>query len=133
MKLLIRYIFTLQLLMLILNSHAQNAAARYEIDAKRMGVSPTEKDALPRGKEFVRLDSTYYVGWMFQGMYLHDRSADVSGLQKALPILRKSFYLIEKDYGGLLATIYNDPYTYTVNNFALCRLFEHCWCTTRSV
>ncbi|MCA0381598.1 MAG: hypothetical protein LCH58_05525 [Bacteroidetes bacterium] len=116
MKLLIRYIFTLQLLMLILNSHAQNAAARYEIDAKRMGVSPTEKDALPRGKEFVRLDSTYYVGWMFQGMYLHDRSADVSGLQKALPILRKSFYLIEKDYGGLLATIYNDPYTYTVNN-----------------
>jgi len=86
-----RYIWSVVLLLLAVHSHAQNPAARYEIDAKRQGVSPTEKDALPRGKEFVRLDSTYYMGWMYQGMYLSDRSADVSGLEKSLPFLRKAF------------------------------------------
>ena len=104
------------MLLLAVLSHAQSPAARYEIDAKRQGVSPTEKDALPRGKEFVRLDSTYYMGWMYQGMYLSDRSADVSGLEKSLPFLRKAFLLMEKDFGALLTTIFNDPYTYTVNN-----------------
>ncbi len=104
------------MLLLAVHSYAQNPAARYEIDAKRQGVSPTEKDALPRGKEFVRLDSTYYMGWMYQGMYLSDRSADVSGLEKSLPFLRKAFLLMEKDFGALLTTIFNDPYTYTVNN-----------------
>lgn len=111
-----RYIWSVVMLLLAVHSHAQNPAARYEIDAKRQGVSPTEKDALPRGKEFVRLDSTYYMGWMYQGMYLSDRSADVSGLEKSLPFLRKAFLLMEKDFGALLTTIFNDPYTYTVNN-----------------
>jgi hypothetical protein len=97
-------------------SYAQNAAARYEIDAKRIGVSPTDKDALPRGREFIRLDSTYYVGWMYQGLYLHDRSVDITGYQRALPLLRKAFLLMEKDYSGLLTTLYNDPMVYMQNN-----------------
>jgi hypothetical protein len=98
------------------NSYAQKAAARYEVDAKRIGVSPFEKDALPRGREFIRLDSTYYVGWMYQGLYLNDRSADVVGYQRALPIMRKAFLLLEKDYGGLLKTIYSSPQVYIQNN-----------------
>lgn len=97
-------------------SFAQKAAARYEIDAKRIGVSPTDKDALPRGREFIRLDSTYYVGWMYQGLYLHDRSVDITGYQRALPLLRKAFLLMEKDYSGLLTTLYNDPMLYMQNN-----------------
>src|SRR5689334_12717765 len=73
-----------------IGSHAQNPAARYEIDAKRIGVTPVDKDALPRGREFIRLDSTYYVGWMYQGLFLNDRSVDVIGYQRALPIMRKA-------------------------------------------
>lgn len=112
-----RFLFTiLPLLFAASFVSAQKAAARYEIDAKRQGVSPVDKDALPRGREFVRLDSTYYVGWMYQGLYLHDRSVDVSGYQRALPLLRKAFLLIEKDYSGLLTTIYNDPMFYMQNN-----------------
>ncbi len=95
---------------------AQKAAARYEIDAKRLGVMPTDRDALPRGREFIRLDSTYYVGWMYQGLYLHDRSVDIAGYQRALPLLRKAFLLMEKDYSGLLASLYNDPMFYMQNN-----------------
>jgi len=75
-------------------SHAQiNSAARYEIDAKRIGVMPTDKDALPRSREFIRLDSTYYVGWMYEGIYKYDRSADYLGYKNAIPALRKSLEL----------------------------------------
>ena len=52
--------------------HAQTlrerkAALRYEVDAKRMGVDVNSEDALPRSREFKRIDSTYYVGWMYEG------------------------------------------------------------------
>jgi hypothetical protein len=94
---------------------AQKAAARYEINAKRMGLSPTDKDALPRGREFVRLDSTYYVGWMYQGIFMYDRSADELGYQKAIPYLRKAFVLLEQDFTPVLQTLYNSPENYMRN------------------
>jgi hypothetical protein len=97
-------------------SHAQNAGARYEIDAKRNGVNPTDKDALPRGREFIRLDSTYYVGWMYTGMFKYDRSADVPGYHNCLPDLLKSFKLLEKDYKGVLANLYTNPMFFMQNN-----------------
>ncbi|MDA3614764.1 hypothetical protein [Polluticaenibacter yanchengensis] len=91
---------------------AQKEAKRYEIDAKRAGVSPTDKDALPRGREFIRLDSTYYVGWLYQGMYLYDRSVDAAGYARCLPLVRKAFLLLEKDFGNKLKSIFDDPYVY---------------------
>lgn len=95
---------------------AQNNAARYEINAKRSGIVPTDKDALPRGREFVRLDSTYYVGWMFQGLFLQDRSADRSGFQRALPLTRNAFLLLENDYSPALQSVYNNMQSYMQNN-----------------
>ncbi|MBS1731075.1 MAG: hypothetical protein JSS67_09910 [Bacteroidetes bacterium] len=85
------------------------SAARYEIDAKRIDVSPTEKDALPRSREFLRLDSTYYVGWMYEGIYKFDHSADYLGYQNALIPLRKAFLLIDKDFGKIFYTLYDSP------------------------
>jgi hypothetical protein len=84
------------------------AQARYEIDAKRQGVNPTDKDALPRSREFLRLDSTYYVGWMYEGMYKYDRSTDYLGYKNAVIPLQKAFDLIDKDYGKTFRTIYNN-------------------------
>src|SRR5215831_3000630 len=86
-------------------------AARYEIDAKRQGVNPSDKDALPRSREFLRLDSTYYVGWMYEGMYKYDRSTDYLGYKNAVIPLQKAFDLIDKDYGTTFRTIY-----YNLNN-----------------
>jgi hypothetical protein len=91
---------------------AQNAANRYEIDAKRIGVMPTDKDALPRSREFIRLDSTYYVGHMYEGMYKWDRSADYAGFKNATTPLRKAFKLIQKDFGKNLKSIYAAPENY---------------------
>ncbi len=82
-----------------------NAAARYEINAKRIGVNPTDKDALPRSREFIRLDSTYYVGWMYEGMYKYDRSADFLGYKNATVPLHKSLVLLNKDFGSVLRNI----------------------------
>ncbi len=82
-----------------------NAAARYEINAKRIGVNPTDKDALPRSREFLRLDNTYYVGWMYEGMYKYDRSADFLGYKNAIVPLHKSLVLLNKDFGSTLRNI----------------------------
>jgi len=97
-------------------TQAQSPAARYEIDAKRNGVSPTDKDALPRGVEFIRLDSTYYVGWMYTGMYKYDRAADYAGYRNCVPDLLKAFVLLEKDFKGILVNLYSSPVFYIQNN-----------------
>jgi hypothetical protein len=89
-----------------------NAAARYEIDAKRNGLNPTDKDALPRSREFIRLDSTYYVGYMFEGQYKADKSSDYLGYRNAVPALRKAFDLIEKDYGNNLKKVFSSQQEY---------------------
>jgi hypothetical protein len=88
------------------------SAARYEIDAKRIGVNPLDKNALPRSREFIRLDSTYYVGYMFEGMYKSDKSSDFTGFKYAIPSLRKAFILLQKDYGTNLKVIFNSPQDY---------------------
>lgn len=88
------------------------SAARYEIDAKRAGVNPTDKDALPRSREFIRLDSTYYVGWMFEGIYKYSHSADYLGYKNAIPALQKSFDFLIRDYGKNLKQVYSDVYVF---------------------
>jgi hypothetical protein len=92
----------------IINVHfaiAQHAAARYEIDAKRTGVAFYDKDALPRSREFIRLDSTYYVGHYYEGMYKYERAADYIGYKNCIQPLRKALFLFEKDYKNELKTI----------------------------
>lgn len=96
-----------------ITSFAQgNPTARYEIDAKRIGVNPVDKDALPRSREFIRLDSSYYVGYMYEGMYKSDRSSDFIGFKYAIPSLRKAFVLLQKDYGRNLKSLFNSPQDY---------------------
>jgi len=89
-----------------------NITARYEIDAKRIGVSLDDKDALPRSREFIRLDSTYYVGYMFEGMYRSEKSSDFIGFKYEIPSLRKAFVLLQKDYGRNLKKMFNSPQDY---------------------
>jgi len=87
-------------------------ALRYEIDAKRGGVTYTSKDALPRGREFKRLDSTYYVGWMLEGAYKFDHAADYLGFKAASTQLQRALTLLEKDFKTALKTRTNDVMTY---------------------
>lgn len=81
-----------------------NEAKRYEIDAKRIGVDMNSEDALPRSREFKRIDSSYYVGWLFEGVYKYNHAADYLGFRNASIPLEKSLKLLEHDYKKLLAT-----------------------------
>jgi hypothetical protein len=88
-------------------ARAQNAAARYEIDAKRIGVAPDGKEALPRSREFIRLDSTYYVGYLLEGLYRYERASDYTGYRRAIPPLKKALALLDKDYGTQLQNLFS--------------------------
>ncbi|MDR3678824.1 MAG: hypothetical protein P4L41_02585 [Flavipsychrobacter sp.] len=79
-------------------------AARSEIDAKRMGVNVNSEDALPRSREFLRVDSTYYVGWLYEGAYKYNHAADYLGFKNASVPLEHALRLLERDYKKQLAT-----------------------------
>jgi hypothetical protein len=98
--------------LLLLAAHAQQYGNRSQIDAARTGLLFSDREALTQGREFVRKDSTYYVGWMYQGLFLDDRSADKAGYAQALPFLRQAFLLIEKDYNPALKSVYNSTELY---------------------
>ena len=93
-----------------------HAAQRYEIDAKRAGVEPTSADALPRSREFIRIDSTYYVGWFFEGAYKYSHAADYLGYKNAIAPLERALATLERDYRPELRTRTSDLLTY-INNF----------------
>src|ERR1700744_3813663 len=65
-------------------NHPRNQQKRYEIDAKRTGTDINSNDALPRSREFLRIDSTYYIGWMYEGMYKINHAADFLGYKNAI-------------------------------------------------
>jgi len=83
-------------------------AVRYgDIDAKRAsGITP--EDMLPRSREFIRLDSTYYVGWMIEGEYKYEHAADYLGFKNAAVPLEKALNLLEHDYARALSTRTSD-------------------------
>lgn len=100
-----------------IDAHAQslaerNVAQRYEVDAKRMGVDVNSDDALPRSREFIRIDSSYYVGWMFEGAYKYNHAADYLGFKNASVPLERALQLMERDYKKQLGTRTADLMTY---------------------
>lgn len=124
---------------LLLSSHCnaqslaeRKAAQRYEVDAKRMGVDVNSEDALPRSREFIRIDSTYYVGWMFEGAYKYNHAADYLGFKNASVPLERALRLMERDYKKQLSTRtanlmtyfqvykYHLDYTLTANYLMTC-------------
>lgn len=112
-----------------------NQAKRYEINAKRMGSSMYSDDALPRSREFKRIDSTYYVGWMYEGVYKYNHAADYLGFKNASAPLEKALTLMEKDYAPELLTrtsdlmkyypVYSYHYEYTTIAFFLLMCYNN--------
>src|SRR6476646_819060 len=92
-----------------------NPALRYEVDAKRTGTSMESEDALPRSREFIRIDSTYYVGWMYEGAYKYKHAADYVGFKNAIVPLERALRLIERDYKPELGTRTHNLLEYITN------------------
>lgn len=99
-------------------------AIRYEIDAKRIDINYNDKDALPRSREFIRLDSTYYAGYMVEGLYRFNRSADYYGYKQAVAPLYKALVLFDADYGNTMRDLFTNFNFYQNNVRRLNDLFE---------
>ena len=82
----------------------KKALQRNEVDAKRAGVNINGDDALPRSREFKRIDSSYYVGWLLEGAYKYNHAADYLGFKNAITPLERSLKLLERDYKTALST-----------------------------
>lgn len=106
------------MLLFVLPANAQDEAGRSYIDGKRMETSPEEKDALARSREFLRIDSTYYVGWMYEGIYKFNRSVDYLGFKNAIPALQKSFDLITAENKNTFENLFGNVQN-LMENFSL--------------
>lgn len=93
-------------------NHPRNQQKRYEIDAKRTGTDINSNDALPRSREFMRIDSSYYVGSMYEGMYKVNHAADFLGYKNAIVPLKRALNQLERDYARLLRVRTSDLMTY---------------------
>ena len=89
-----------------------NTPARREIDAKRTVLNLYSEEAGPRSREFLRIDSTYYVGWLVAGMYKFNRAADATGFSAAARSLEHCLRLLERDYSRQLRTRTTDLLAY---------------------
>ncbi len=113
-----------------------NPALRYEVDAKRTGTNMNSDDALPRSREFIRIDSSYYVGWMYEGVYKYNHAADFVGYRHAAAPLERALRQIERDYRPELGTRTKDLFTY-INNYPkhidyayIVSFLNHCYLNT---
>ena len=94
-------------LILLVTLLTQAQTVRERIDSERPG-SFVDPKTLELARGFIRRDSNYYVGHMFEGAYLFFRANDELGFRKAIRPLRKALQKIEKDYDRQLRTRTNN-------------------------
>lgn len=83
------------------------AGASFFLQAQRIEIDRLERDfqgsfrsreAYELSQKFIRIDSTYYTGYYFEGLYRYLRASDLLGYKLAIKPLRKGLTLMEKDY-----------------------------------
>lgn len=84
----------------------------FRIDPKRATEDVNGEDALLRSREFKRIDSTYYVSWLYEGAYKYNHAADYLGFKNAIYPLAHALDLLEKDYDKALRVRTDEVLTY---------------------
>jgi hypothetical protein len=90
---------------------------RRSIEIDRRDIAFASQEAFDKSREYIRRDSTYYIGWMYWGAYLFNRANDEKGFTQAIEPLKKAFELIERDYDKQLRTRTNDLMGYLSVNY----------------
>jgi tetratricopeptide (TPR) repeat protein len=113
-----RTLIALLLVSSVAEAHAQvNSVKRYEIDIRREEMNASDagilsNEVMLRAREFIRKDPTYYVGYMYEGLYRYDRAGDVAGYVQAAKPLKQALELFEKDYAIALRDVYSSTEAY---------------------
>jgi len=116
---------------LALTAAGQNSV-RQQMDKERSG-SFLDAKTYETARNFIRRDSTYYLGYMLEGAYLFFRANDELGFTKAAAPLQKALDKIEKDYDALLKirtnnfAIYNDNYRYHFDYGLITYFLDRCY------
>lgn len=130
MRIKLSYIITMLLLAAVQVVCAQ---PRSDIDQAREGLGYFDKEALVKSKEFIRKDSTYYVGHMYEGAYRYYRASDVLGYDNAAKPLQKAMDLLLKDYSRKLKVrssdimSFVDAYKFQYDYCVIVGLLEECY------
>jgi hypothetical protein len=99
-------------LLLAVKIQAQQNPMRTEIDEARATLEYFDKQGLEKSREFIKKDSSYYVGHLYEGAYKYYRAADKQGFQQALKPLLRAYRQIERDYRGKLKLRTSDVFRY---------------------
>jgi tetratricopeptide (TPR) repeat protein len=105
---------------------------REKIDSER-GGSFLDPKTYEKAKSFIRRDSTYYLGYMFEGGYLFFRANDELGFKIAMRPLQKALDKIEKDYDSRLRkrtnnyNIYSENYRYHFDYGLITYFLNRCY------
>lgn len=111
------------------------------VDAQRIEIDRLERDfkgsfrsreAYELSQKFIQIDSTYYTGHYFEGLYRYFRSSDLLGYKLAIKPLRKSLALMENDFPRELRRIsdlqaYIPIYELQRKYAILCDLLTRCY------
>lgn len=90
----------------------EKSARRAEIDLARGETDYADKRGMELARDFIKKDSSYYVGHLFEGAYKFNRASDKKGFFLAIQPLKRALRQIEKDYKGKLALRTSDYFRY---------------------
>ncbi|MDW3195719.1 MAG: hypothetical protein R8G66_25315 [Cytophagales bacterium] len=119
-------------------------AGSFSVRAQRMEIDRLERDfrdsfrsraAYELSQKFIQIDSTYYTGYYYEGIYRYLRASDQLGYKLALKPLKKGLTLMEKDYRRELRRIkdlqtYAGIYEIQRKYAILCDLLIQCYNNT---
>ena len=109
-------------------------AQRIEIDRLERDFEGNfrDREAYELSQKFIQLDSTYYTGHYFEGLYRYFRASDQLGYQSAIPPLKNAIRYLDKDFGRALRRttdirVYINTYQLQRKYAALIGLLEKCY------
>jgi len=122
------------LILLFFLSAIYSWGQRIEIDRLERDFRGSFKDreAYELSQKFLQIDSTYYTGHYFEGLYRYFRASDKLGYQQAIKPIKKAIYYLEKDFYRQLRrstniSVYINTYQYQRKYAVLIDLLEKCY------
>ncbi|MFW5886720.1 MAG: hypothetical protein ACOCUL_03080 [Bacteroidota bacterium] len=85
---------------------------RYKIIKERADLWYFDEEVQLKYQHFIELDTTYYVGYMYKGLYSFERAADFDGYKKAIEPLEKALGLFEGEFTYTLRKRYYNVFEY---------------------
>ncbi len=115
---------------------AQTFDTRRTIDQQRTMVDINSDSVLSTAREFIRMDSNYYVGYLIEGQYMYNHASDYQGFLYAIEPLIKAKNRLLKEFSEALNNQYLSLASFSENMqryqdyMLLCNNLSECYNNT---